>query len=190
MASRIVLTVSIITAPEAALDINTVTNSRFRPSAGPRTTGGPLGLTPISTAPSRWRARRDASPAILANLAELAAKESMSVLEYLGIFRCRLFRALEATSAANDVIGVNRTVQTLLQVMDRIGNLTGEIARAPGLLTANVNSGNQMLVQMTDPLVAKLQSGLLRCLAKHPAARADVIAMLSELEAAEYRRHR
>jgi hypothetical protein len=44
-----------------------------------------------------------------------------------------------------------------------------------------------MLVQMGDPLVAKLQSGLLRCLAKHPAARADVIAMLNELEAAEYR---
>ena len=40
---------------------------------------------------------------------------------------------------------------------------------------------------MNDPLITKLQAGLLRCLAKHPAARADVIAMLNELESGDYR---
>jgi hypothetical protein len=128
------------------------------------------------------------SPATLANLAELAAKESMSVLEYLAIFRCRLFRALEATSSANDNPGINRTVQTLLQVMDRIGDLTGEIARAPGGLTVNVNSGNTTnTLVMADPLIVRLQSVLLRALAPFPDARAAVIKMLSQLEADEYR---
>jgi hypothetical protein len=87
------------------------------------------------------------SPATLANLAEHAAKESMLVLEYLAIFRGRLMRALEACAQANDNVGINRTVQTLLQVMDRIGDMTGEISRAMAGLTDNVNSGNQMLVR-------------------------------------------
>jgi hypothetical protein len=126
------------------------------------------------------------SPALLANLAEHAARESMSVLEYLRIFRSRLMQTLEVCAQAKDNVGINRTVQTLLQVMDRIGDMTGEISRAASGLTVNVNSGNT-LIQMTDPLIAKLQSGLLRCLAKHPAARADGIVMLNELEASEYR---
>ena len=124
------------------------------------------------------------TPAQFANLAEKAAAENMSILDYLGILRSRLMRQLEASAAAGDNPGVCRASQTMLQVLQELGKLTGEIDRVAGIVINN-NSNSQTVV-MNDPLIAKLQAGLLRCLAKHPAARADVIAMLNELESADY----
>jgi hypothetical protein len=63
-------------------------------------------------------------------LAEKAAAENMSVLDYLAIMRSRLMRQLNAAAAANDNPGVCRASQTLLAVLQEIGKLTGEIERA------------------------------------------------------------
>jgi hypothetical protein len=50
-------------------------------------------------------------------------------------------------------------------------------------IVINNNSNSQTVVQMTDPMVIKLQSGLLRCLAPFPDARRAVVKMLTDLEA-------
>jgi DNA-binding transcriptional ArsR family regulator len=122
------------------------------------------------------------APATLANLAERAAAENMSILDYLSILRSRLMRQLEASSAAGDNIGVNRTCSTLLAVLQELGRLTGEIDRVTSAIT--INNNPQTVVQMTDPLVAKLQAGLLKCLAPYPDARRAVVKMLTNLEGA------
>jgi hypothetical protein len=46
------------------------------------------------------------TPATLAHLAEKAAAENMSILDYLTILRSRLMRQLEASAAAGDNPGV------------------------------------------------------------------------------------
>lgn len=126
------------------------------------------------------------APAQLAGLAEKAAAENMSILDYLSIMRSRLMRQLEASSAAGDNPGVCRASQTMLSVLQELGKLTGEIDLVAGIVINN-NSNNQTLVQMTDPLIVRLQSGLLRTLAPFPDARRAVILMLADLEAGEYR---
>jgi DNA-binding transcriptional ArsR family regulator len=91
-------------------------------------------------------------PAALADLAEKAAAESMSVLDYLGILRLRLMRQLEASSATGDNKGVCRASQTLLAVLQEIGKLTGEIDRVAGIVINNNNGDTtQTFVRMRDP---------------------------------------
>jgi hypothetical protein len=109
-------------------------------------------------------------PAQLAKMAERAALENMSLMDYLAIMRSRLMRQLEASSAAGDNPGVCRASQVLLSVLQELGRLTGEIDRVAGIVINN-NSNNQTLVQMTDPLITKLQADLLRALAPYPEAR-------------------
>jgi hypothetical protein len=46
-----------------------------------------------------------------------------------GICEFAPYKDTHMPSQANDNVGINRTVQTLLQVMDRIGDMTGEISR-------------------------------------------------------------
>jgi hypothetical protein len=112
--------------------------------------------------------------------------ENMSVLDYLTIVRSRLMRQLSASAAAGDNPGVCRASMALLAVLQELGRMTGEISRAASLVTINNSNTSQTLV-MADPLLTKLQSGLLRALAPYPEARNAVIALLSELEAEECR---
>jgi hypothetical protein len=119
-------------------------------------------------------------PSQIAALAEKAIAENMSV-HYLTIARSKLMHQLSASAAAGDNPGVCRASMALLAVLQELGRMTGEISRAASLVTINNSNTSQTLV-MADPILVKLQSGLLRALAPYPEARNAVIALLSELE--------
>jgi hypothetical protein len=78
------------------------------------------------------------APARLANLAEKAAAENVSILDYLSILRSRLMRQLEASAAAGDNPGVCRASQVMLQVLQQLGQISGEIDRVAGIVINNV----------------------------------------------------
>jgi hypothetical protein len=124
-------------------------------------------------------------PSQIAALAEKAIAENMSV-HYLTIARSKLMHQLSASAAAGDNPGVCRASMALLAVLQELGRMTGEISRAASLVTINNSNTSQTLV-MADPILVKLQSGLLRALAPYPEARNAVIALLSELETEESR---
>jgi hypothetical protein len=106
-----------------------------------------------------------AGPAQLANLAERAAAENMSILDYLSILRSRLMRQLSAADAANDSPGVCRVSQALLAVLQEIGKLTGEIERAAGIV---INQSNNQTLVLSDSLLARIETGLPGVLARLP----------------------
>jgi hypothetical protein len=121
-------------------------------------------------------------PAQIAMLAEKAIADTASVLDHLRIQRSVLMKQFLASAAAGDNPGTCRAHMGLLAVNQELGKMTGEISRAASLVTINNSNTSQTLV-MADPILVKLQSGLLRALAPYPEARNAVIALLSELEA-------
>ena len=114
-------------------------------------------------------------PAQLAELAEKAAVEGDSVLDYLKMVRTVLTAQLAAVSEAGDARAVAFVAGRLTQVLQTIGRVTGEIAEiARG--TINVTQNNFH----ASPAFASLQGVLLRALGPFPDARAAVVSALRE----------
>jgi hypothetical protein len=118
-----------------------------------------------------------AGPADMAKLHERAAAEGESVLDYLRIVRTSLMSALAACSEAGDARGVAIVSGQLIAVLDKLGKITGEISQLAGSVT-NIN-----VAVLQSPEFARAQATILRALAPHAAARADVVAALRELDA-------
>lgn len=123
------------------------------------------------------RASYLAGPADIAKLHERATAEGESVLDYLRIVRTSLMSALAACSEAGDARGVAIVSGQLIAVLDKLGKITGEIAQIAGSVT-NVN-----VAVLQSPEFARAQAAILRALAPHAAARADVVAALRALDA-------
>jgi hypothetical protein len=111
------------------------------------------------------------------DLAEAAASEGCSVLEYLAVIRTALMGQFQLACAANDRNGSAILGGRLTEVLREIGKLTGEILRPPAVqnVTNTVNFIN-------SPIFADLQAMLIRRLAGHPDALAAVVDGLRELE--------
>jgi hypothetical protein len=117
-------------------------------------------------------------PAQLAELAQTAAAEGASVLDHFRAVRTMLMSHMAAVTEAGDARGAAIVASQLVSVLEKIGKVTGEIATiAQG--TINVTNNN-VLIQ--SPQFAKVQAAILRALAPHAAARADVVAALRELD--------
>ena len=111
------------------------------------------------------------------DLAEAAASEGVSVLEYLGVIRTTLLRQFQLAASCNDKNGTAVLAGKLTEVLRLVANISGEILKAPAIqnVTNTVNFIN-------SPMFADLQQMLIRRLAGHPEAMAAVVEGLRELE--------
>jgi len=120
-----------------------------------------------------------AGPAAIADLANAAARENRSVLEYLTVVRSVLMQQFTASAAAGKAHIAANVAGHLVTVLQTLGKVTGEIS-ALASTTITVNNNVQML--NSQPFL-ELQAGLLTICQKHPEARADVIALFHQLDA-------
>jgi hypothetical protein len=117
----------------------------------------------------------------VAELAQLAASEGTSVLEYLSLVRSILMSELQLASQVHSHSATAALAGRLNEILRTIGSLSGELGdMATRSLTIN---GNVITNVMNHPQIANLQANLLRALAPFPAARAAVIGALRAMDA-------
>ncbi len=127
----------------------------------------------------RRKAELLAGPAKIHDLANAAAKESKSLLEYLSITRGILFNRFLSAAECGDTNGVVSTATQLLAALRELGKLSGELRNLSGI---NITQNNILSIA-ASPEFEKLSIGLLNLAQRHPAVRADVIQLLRGLEA-------
>jgi len=108
-------------------------------------------------------------------LAARVAEESESVLDHLKSVRAGLYQLYEAALSAGDPVGGAMLAGRLHENLNSMARLTGQLASSPLVQ----NTTNVFLL----PQFAEVQAVLVRVLAAHPAARADVIRSFREMEA-------
>ena len=120
-----------------------------------------------------------AGPVQLQDLAAKAADQGTSVLDHLHAVRCILMGHLTTATEAGDgkmAAYVAGRLTTTLEVIARISGELGTLARA------HVQTINNSVTFVNSPDFANLQQMLVRRLAGHPAALAEVVDGLRELE--------
>jgi len=117
-------------------------------------------------------------PAQVERLAIAAAKESGTILDHLTIVRSVLLTRFLASAEVGDSDATARTAGKLLLALRQLAELSGEL-RA----TAGITVNNSLTVITASPVWVDLTNSLLAVCRKHPAARADIIAALREVEA-------
>ncbi len=128
---------------------------------------------------SEQRANYLIGPSKVAELACVAAEESESILDYLRIMRSTLFGLIDKRAAEGDDQAVAALSQRALHTLREIGKLTGQISTLAGSTIVTVNNN---IIATSAPFV-DLQAGLMRISARHPEARADILALLHDLDA-------
>jgi hypothetical protein len=118
-----------------------------------------------------------AGPLKLHDLAERAAEEGLSLLDYLSLVRSTLLSQFTSSAEAGDRHGTASIAGRLLECLREIGRLTGELRSVAG-----VNVVNNVMI-LNSPAFAELQRMLLERLAPYADARASVLAGLRELDA-------
>lgn len=126
--------------------------------------------------PPERRAELVAGPLKPAQLAERAADEGMTLLEYVAMVRNSLMARFLAASEADDRPGTALVAGRLLDCLRLTAQLSGELSKAGATITTNI-------AIMNSPLVADLQTMLIRTLQPFPEARAAVLHGLEELSA-------
>lgn len=118
-------------------------------------------------------------PAKIAELAEIAAEESSSVLDYLSILRSILFGQLDKAAAKGDANAIANLSGRVTDVLREIGRVTGQVSTIASQTIINVTAHTQIV---NSAPFAELQAGLVRVCAAHPEARGDIIRLFRELE--------
>jgi hypothetical protein len=119
-----------------------------------------------------------AGPAHLANLAETAAVEGASVLDYFRCVRTMLMSHMATMTEAGDARGAAIVAAQLVNVLEKIGKVTGEIAT---IAQGTINVTNNVAI-VNSPQFARVQAAILRALAGHSAARMAVVEALRSLD--------
>ena len=127
----------------------------------------------------RRRAELTAGPAKVEQLANAAADESRGLLDYLAITRTVLFSQFLNAAEAGDRPGVAHIAGRLLDSLRELARLTGELRDVSG-----ISITNNTLNVVGSPEFAALSKGLLDIARAHPAAKADIVALLRGLDAA------
>jgi hypothetical protein len=115
----------------------------------------------------------------MARLAEIAAEENQSVVDYFSILRSALLFQLDRLAAKNDHVGVATISAQLTSVLDKIARITGQISTIASSTIINVTHNTAIL---NSPPFADLQAGLLQVCAAHPEARADIVTLFKRLD--------
>ena len=126
--------------------------------------------------PPERRAQLVAGPMKLSELADKATAEGLSLLDYCILVRSTLMARFLAASDASDNQNTALLAGRLTECLRLIASVTGELTRATSTITNNV-------AIMSSPIMADLQSMLIRTLQPYPEARAAVLGGLEELSA-------
>src|SRR5258708_7420669 len=94
------------------------------------------------------------------HLAEKAAEEGDSVLDYLKVCRGALLTQLSVMQMAGDAKSVAYVTGHLVKVLEAIGRVTGEI----GGLALTINSSTTNVAIINSPMFARMQVAMLRAL--------------------------
>ena len=122
------------------------------------------------------KAQLIAGPLKLNQLAERAAEEGLSLVEYLSLIRTVLLGQFTTCAEAGDRHGTAVIAGRLLETLREIGRLTGELNRIGGVNVTNT------IMLVNSPAFAELQTMLLERLAAFPEARAAVLQGLRDLD--------
>jgi hypothetical protein len=120
-----------------------------------------------------------AGPAKLSELANLAALESKSLLEYLGIVRSIVFGQLDRSAQRDKPYEVERLSGRAVEVLQAIGRITGELS---SFTSQNINITNNSVAILNSAPFMDLQAGLLQICGRHPGARSDIVALFRQLD--------
>jgi hypothetical protein len=118
-------------------------------------------------------------PAEMATLAQKAAQEGDSVLDYLRMCRSTLVGQLASMNEAGDARGAAYVTGQLVRVLESIARVTGELGDLARSVTIN-NTTNVGIIN--SPIFARMQAAMLRALQGFPEARAAVVAALRNLD--------
>jgi hypothetical protein len=113
----------------------------------------------------------------IAELAAKAAEENLAIIDYLRLIRSRLMALFQIAASTGDQHAAAALSGRLVEVLNTIGRVTGEISAISKLSVTN----NHVHV-LQSPVVNTMIETLLKALAPHPSARRDVIQALRELE--------
>jgi hypothetical protein len=118
-------------------------------------------------------------PAEMATIAERAAQEGDSVIDYLRMCRTSLVAQLAAANEAGDARGAAFIVNSLVRTLEALARVSGEVGTLATSITFN-NSTN--IAMVSHPQFASVQACMLRALAPFADARAAVVAALRGLD--------
>jgi hypothetical protein len=113
----------------------------------------------------------------IAELAERANKENLSLIDYLALVRGTVISQMLLAASANDGYRTAALAGRATDVLRQIGQVTGELSKLGGITITN------NVAIFSDPKFLELQAGLLTIARSHPGARADIIALLRGLDA-------
>jgi hypothetical protein len=121
-------------------------------------------------------------PAKVAQLASAAADESRSLLDFLSITRSVLFNQFLSAAEAGDTHGTALVAGRLLDALEKVGKLTGELRNIAGITINNTQNVNLV----ASPEFGRLAAGLLKIARANPGqVREDIVALLKALEGEE-----
>ena len=115
----------------------------------------------------------------LSELAEKAAAESMSLLDYLSLVRSTVMTQMLGAASVNDRSGTAKLAGRATEVLEQIGRLTGQLLSAAPVQNHITNNYTAI---MATPAFAEVERMLLECLAPHPEALAAVVLGLERLD--------
>lgn len=114
----------------------------------------------------------------LKELADRAAEEGVSLLDYFAVIRSTLMTQMLAAASVHDRHATAVLAGRAVEALREIGKLTGEILRSAPI--GNVT--NNTMVFMASPAFASLERMLVEKLAPHPEALKAVLEGLRSLE--------
>jgi hypothetical protein len=118
-------------------------------------------------------------PGELSALAEKAAREGDSVLDYLRMCRTVLAGQLASMTEAADARGAAYVAGQLTRTLEAIARVTGEIGE---LARSTININGNVSILTDSPAFARVQATMLRALAPFPDARGAVVLALRGLD--------
>ena len=120
-----------------------------------------------------------AGPVQIATLAQAAARENKSILEYLVVIRSILMQQLVKSAEGGKALTAGQISGYLTTVLQTIGKITGEIS---ALASTTLTINNNVQILNSQPFV-DLQAGLLEVCQRHPDARGDIVDLFRRLDA-------
>ena len=132
--------------------------------------------------PPERRAQYLMGAAQLEELRELVVAEDGTTLDFLRILRSVGMRAVMREAQRENTQGLSTAAVRVMDVLDRIARLKGEVLKiAPGL---TLNANNVTVSIVNDPRFLELQHGLMAIGRAHPSALPDIIALMERIDAA------
>ena len=115
----------------------------------------------------------------LEQLAAEAAREGLTVLQYLALTRATLVKQMQLASSVNDPHATATVARALNETNRLIAGITGELSTIAARNSINITNN---LVLHEHPEFVRLRAGLLRALGPFPEARDAVVTVLLELD--------